>query len=561
MLQAFRYQRRHAARYREIVRTLVRHGLGGAVGPVSFGDRMRRLVPGLRGTAVPGTESVRESRPVHLRLALEELGPTFVKLGQILSTRADLFPPAYLSELERLQDRVPPEAFASIRATVEQELGQPIAAAFAEFDPEPLAAASIGQVHAATFTDGTRVVVKVQRAGITQVINEDLEILADLARIGAMHSAFFRQADVAALVKEFSWTLRSELDYRREAAHVDRFRQAIGHDSQFRIPRVYTEFSTRRVLTLERLDGVRIDQYEPTGIHDARGETIAARLVATTAFQVLRTGMFHADPHPGNFAVTGDGSLAIYDFGMVGTIDDHLRDRLMLLALAVSERDASRIVDEVALLGALPSGWDRHAMEREVSLLVSQYVGASLRDLPLSMVVTDMMDLVRRYGVRVPSELALLAKTVSMLEALSRRIDPDINVIAVVDPIIRDAMRQFYSPAFWIRRYRLQPLDALMLGATLPSQVQRLLWRLDRNDLTFNAHIADLPALLRSLNAMVNRLVFTVMTAAAWLGTIFLYRSAEPDVTAFPGVIFLAAFFLLGGLVLYGLYAMWRSAR
>ena len=517
-------------------------------------------MPGLRRAAASG-EGNRQSRPVHLRLALEELGPTFIKLGQILSTRADLLPPAYISELERLQDRVPPEAFETIRRTVEQELGQPITAVFDSFDSEPLAAASIGQVHAATFPDGTQVVVKVQRAGITQVINEDLEILADLARLGATHSALLRQADVAGLVKEFSWTLRSELDYRREAAHVDRFRQAIGSDSQFRIPRVYTEFSTRRVLTLERIDGVRIDQYDPTGTADTRGATIAARLVAATAFQVLRTGMFHADPHPGNFAVCDDGALAIYDFGMVGAIDDQLRDRLMLLALAVSERDASRIVDEVALMGALPSGWDRHAMERDVSLLVSQYIGASLRDLPLSMVVTDMMDLIRRYGVQMPSELALLAKTVSMLEALSRRIDPDINVIAVVDPIIRDAMRQFYSPAFWIRRYRLQPLDALMLGATLPSQVQRLLWRLDRNDLTFNAHVADLPDLLRNLNAMVNRLVFTVMTAAAWLGTIFLYRGVDPDMTAFPGVLFLLAFIVLGGMVAYGLYAMWRSAR
>jgi ubiquinone biosynthesis protein len=233
----------------------------------------------------------------------------------------------------------------------------------------------------------------------------------------------------------------------------------------------------------------------------------------------------------------------------------------MLLALAMSERDASRIVDEVALLGALPPGWDRHAMERDVSLLVAQYIGASLRDLPLSMVVSDMMDLVRRYGVRVPSELALLAKTVSMLEALSRRIDPDINVIAVVDPIIRDAMRQFYSPAFWVRRYRLQPLDALMLGATLPSHLQRLLWRLDRNDLTFNAHVADLPVLLRNLHAMVNRLAYAVMTAAAWLGTVFLFRAADPDLTGFPGVLFLVAFVVLGGLVAYGMYAIWRSER
>jgi len=559
VLQAINLQRRHAARYRQIVRTLVRYGLGGVVGPVDVGGWVRQHVPGLGRIGDRGHDALRRGRPANLRAALEELGPTFVKFGQILSTRADLLPPAYIAELERLQDRVPSDDPASIVATIEAELGSPIYQIFKEFDLTPLAAASIGQVHAAVLPDGSRVVVKVQRAGIEPSIIEDLDILADLALLGESHSALLRQADVVALVKEFSWTLRSELDYRREAANIERFRNALERDPRIRVPMVHPRFSSRRVLTLERMDGIRIDRF--AGQEDASESSIANRLVAMTTRLLLSSGIFHADPHPGNFAIAPDGALVLYDFGMVGTIDERLRERLLLLALAVSERDASRIVDEVALLGALPAGWDRQAMERDVSLLTAQYIGTSLSDLPLAMVVSDIMNLVRRHGVRMPSELALLAKTVSMLEALSRRLDPDIDVIAVVDPIIRESIRQFWSPAFWVRRYKLRPLDAMMLGVSLPGQVQRLFARIDRNDLTFHIHIDDLPETMRIANSMVNRLAFAIMIAAAWLGMIVLFLGVDPDITGFPGVLFLVGFLLLGALVAYGLYASWRSSR
>jgi ubiquinone biosynthesis protein len=561
MLQTLIVQRRHAERYREIARILVRHGLGGLMGPVDLTGRVRHLVPGLSRTGDPGRDAIRLSRPAHLRLAIEELGPSFVKLGQILSTRADLLPPAYIAELETLQDRVPAEAFDLVKATVESELGMPLLQAYASFDPIPIASASIGQVHAATLPDQTRVVVKVQRAGVERRIAEDLDILDDMARIGSARSSFLQQADVVALVKEFSWTIRSELDYRREAANVETFRAAQSDGIRIRIPRTFPGLSTRRVLTMERIDGVRIDQV--SGRHDmaVSPALVAERLVVAAAEQTLKVGMFHADPHPGNFVVCDDGAIGIFDFGMVGTIDHRLRERLMLLVLAVLQRDATRIVDEVSLLGALPAGWDRHLMERDVSRLVSQYVGTSLRDLPLEVIIGDVLTLIRRHGIRIPSELALLAKTASMLEALSRRLDPDFNVIDVVEPTVRNALRQFYRPGFWVDRFKLQPLDTMLLAASMPSHIQRLLARIDRNDLTFHVRYDELPETLRSLNGMVNRLAFAIMTAAAWLGFILLFLAADADVTAFPGALFLLAFAFLGGLVLYGLWAIWRSGR
>lgn len=561
MLQTFILQRRHAERYRQIARTLLRHGLGGLLGPVDLGGQLRQRVPRPGRAADPGRDAMRRSRPRHVREALEELGPAFVKLGQILSTRVDLLPPAYIAELERLQDRVPPEPFELVRATVERELGQPVGTAFARFEERPLAAASIGQVHAATLPDGTSVVVKVQRSGIDKVIAGDLEILADMARVGEARSSLLRQADIAGLVKEFSWTIRGELDYRREAANAERFRIELDDGRSIRIPKTFPAHSGLRVLTMEWIDGIRIDEFVDSDAGLVTAPEIARRLVASTADQVIRVGTFHADPHPGNFVVCRDGALGILDFGMVGTIDERLRERLMMLALAVSERDSARIVDEIALLGALPSGWDRQLLERDVSRLVTQYVGTTLQELPLAMIVADAMSLVRRHGIRMPAELALLAKTASMLEALSRRLDPEFDVMVIIDPMIRDAMRRLASPAFWASRFRLLPLDTMLLTASMPGQIQRLLARIDRNDLTFHVHYDELPETLRSLNGMVNRLAFSIMTAAAWLGAITVFLAVDPDLAGLSGILFIAVFVILAALVCYGLYVVWRSGR
>lgn len=561
MLQTVLTQRRHVNRYRQITRTLIAHGLGGLVAPIDFGGAVHRLVRRRAANDDDGASRNRPSRPIHLRLALQELGPTFVKLGQILSTRADLLPTAYIAELEKLQDRVPPEPFESIVTVLEEQLGGDVRVVFRSIDPVAIAAGSIGQVHAAELPDGTRVVVKVQRPGVARQILEDLEILADMARLGEARSGILSRADVVGLVKEFSWTIRAELDFRREAANAERLGDYFLTDPGIVIPRVFKNYSTNKVLTLSRLDGVRIDRYPGSTEASVPASEIAARLLVALARQVLDVGMFHADPHPGNFLISDEGGLGLLDFGMVGMIDDRLRERLLLLALAVSNRDSSRLVDEVALVGALPVGWDRHLMERDVSHLLSQYVGATLRDLPLNAVVNDGMDLIRRHGLRLPSELAMLAKTASMLDGLCRRLDPDINILDVVSPTIQESMKRFYSPAFWGKRLRLQPLDAMLLGASLPGQLQRLLSRIDRNDITFHVHYDELDKTLQSLNRMVNRLALAVMTAAAWVGLILLFFAVKPNLGQFPGNLFLVASAVLVLAVLYGVVQIWRSGR
>jgi ubiquinone biosynthesis protein len=560
MIETMFLHRRHAGRYRQIVRVLLSHGLGGLIAP--FDPRGRRAAD----VDVDGEDGVRPGRVTrtrarHLRQALEQLGPAFIKLGQILSTRADILPPLYIQELGLLLDSVTPDPASAIREVIERELGDSVETLFAEFDDVPIAAASIGQVHAARLHDGGEVIVKVQRPGVDRQIQEDLFILADVARIAEGRSKMLRESDLSGLVREFSWTIRAELDYLREGRNADRFQRAFEHSDVLRIPVVHWDFTTPKVLTLERIDGIGIDDVAAlrSAGHDV--ERLNGTMIRMLARGILDIGLFHADPHPGNFVVDEHGALVVYDFGMVGSIDERLRERLLMLALACTERDASRIVDEVVQLGVVPSGWDRRSMERDVSHLVAQYVGVPLHELPLPMLVGDIMTMMRRHRMRLPSELLLLAKTATTAEAVGRRLDPNLNVIELVEPTIRAAMRRFYSPTFWKERLRMRPLEVALLGASLPGHIQRILSRIDRNDLTFHIQYDELPDMMRGLNGMVNRLAMAIMSAAGLIGVAVMFLAVQPVFGSWQSIAFLTIFVLLGLMILIVLIRVRQSGR
>lgn len=537
MIETMFLHRRHARRYRSIVRVLLSHGLGGIIAP--FDPRGKEDA---RQDQEEPDQRVSRRRAVHLRSAFEELGPTFVKLGQILSTRADLLPPVYIRELEKLQDSVAAADSGAIIEVIEQELGDDIEHLFASFDATPLAAASIGQVHGATLHDGREVVVKVQRPGVDRVIRQDLYILADVARFAENRSVMLREQGLSDLVREFSWTIRTELDYQQEARNIERFGQAFAQSSSIRIPALIRDYTTSRVLVLERVDGIPIDDVERLREVDCNTVRLVESAITMLAEGVLEIGIFHADPHPGNFVVDATGALVVYDFGMVGTVDERLREQLLLLALACVERDAARVVDGIAQMGAFPAGWDRQALERDTARLLGQYVGVPLEALPLPMIVGDVMDMVRRHHLRLPGELALLAKTMTMAESLARTLDPNLNVIELVEPTIRRAMKRFYSAEFWFEKLRLRPLEVALLASALPGHIQRILMRIDRNDLSFQIRYAQLPETMHQLNGMVNRLALAVMSAAGMIGLAMLYLAVHPSFSSWHGWFFGIAF-------------------
>lgn len=541
-------------RYQHIVRVLMAHGLGGLIAPFD-----RRGLRQSRGDIeTMEDDRVARRRAIHLRRAFEELGPAFVKLGQILSTRADILPPVYIQELGKLRDQVPPVPADDIIQVIEQQLGRPIGDIFATFERTPIAAASIGQVHAGTLHDGRDVAIKVQKPGVARQISQDVSILQDVSRIAEQRSAFLRKNHVSNLVHEFGWTIRDELDYEHEARNMRHYAAASTRERCIRIPAVYQEYSTSQVLTMERCSGASLQSALRSGSATDRSPLMAGYL-AMLIHGMFELGLFHADPHPGNFAIDQNGALIIYDFGLMGSIDDRLRERLLLLAIAIADRDAGRVVDEFALLGTTPEGFDRRTMERDVSRLIARYVGVPLNNLPLPLIIEDAMTMMRRYSLQLPAELALLAKTAAMAESLCRQLDPGIDVFEIAGPALRHAVRRLYSPVYWADRLKSRPLELAMLGAEMPGYAQRFMWRLDRGDLSFRVRYDDLDEGISRLRSLVNRLVLAILAATGAMLWGMSFLAVDPVWGTTTGWVFFALLFPV--LVLFGrlLWLAWRG--
>ncbi|MCO5176748.1 MAG: AarF/UbiB family protein, partial [Thermomicrobiales bacterium] len=359
---------RYHHRYREIAGVVSRHGLWWLV--QQFGlDR----VPVLGRLGFRGGRDGGVSQAEHLRLALEELGPTFIKLGQILSTRDDLLPPEYVNQLSKLRENAPPVEADAIIAVIERELDGQIGDIFATFERVPVGTASIGQVHGATLPDGRAVVVKVQKPGVLERINEDLHVFHQLASFAQRHSPLAEQYDLVDLAEEFSWTLRNELDYLREGRNADAFREDFAESNDLVIPEIHWDLTTNRVLTMERIEGLRIDNLAALDSAGIDRPALARRAAGIILDEVFVHRFFHADPHPGNFAVFNDGRIAAYDFGMVGRLSARNSRLLLSLLWATTREDADRIIDAATGLGIIQGRFDRHALTRDIERLIDRY--------------------------------------------------------------------------------------------------------------------------------------------------------------------------------------------
>jgi len=425
-------------RYRAIVETLSVHGFGFAVGAAGLAGRF----PFSHG--LPGHESGRSySQPAHLRLALEQLGATFVKLGQIVSTRPDLLPPEYAAELARLQDAVAPVPGQVVVDAVTAELGD--LTVFTAFDHEPLASASIGQAHAAR-ANGTDVVVKVRRPGVVEAVTTDLEIVENLAERASRSWAAARDHDVVGIVREFAETLRGELDYLREAHNAERFAADFAGDTDVHIPAVFWDTTTSRVLTLERIRGIKIDDLAALDAAGHDRHELAARTARVLCAMVFEHGFFHADPHPGNFFVEPDGRLGIIDFGMVGELSDELRDRLGVLMINLVRGDLDGTTDALLAVVRTPEVVDQTTVRASLAPLVGRFGGRSPTRLSAGEMFGELLGLVRRNRLRLPRDLALLFKTLLMAEGLGRRLDPDFQIAAVLVPYAERLAARRLSP-------------------------------------------------------------------------------------------------------------------
>jgi ubiquinone biosynthesis protein len=538
----------HGARYREIARVLGHHGLGALAEYVG----LDRVVPRRTGEcAVTG--------PVHLRLALEELGTTFIKLGQILSTRPDLLPPAYQAELVKLQDQAPSVPSAAIRAVVAEELGRPIGEIFADFDDQPIAAASIGQAHAATLPGGTRVVVKVRRPGVVEQVEEDLTILQHLAAAASRRWPAAEYYDVVGLAAEFAETLSAELDYLREARNAERIAANCVGDATVHIPRIYREVTTARVLTLERIDGIKVDDLAALDAAGIDRPTLARRAADRALRMVFVDGFFHADPHPGNILVEPGGRIGLIDFGMVGQIDERRREQLGALLLAIVSQDADRLVEALLDLGVARGLVDRARLRTDLGALVARYYGRPLGELALGPILEQALAIVRDHRLSLPPSLALLLKTLIMEEGLGMRLDPAFRLTTILVPYARELLVRHYLSGRLLRRLGQAGLDAAEIAVDLPWHARRLLGDLERGGIEVALGRAQVDAVLGRLERLVNRLVLGVLAAAFIVGLAVLLSAYHP-----PGDLNWAGAFFAIGLVValaLGAYLAWSITR
>ena len=497
-------------RRREIAEVLSRHGLGYLVGVVG----LDRWVPFHHGLLGHERREAPYTRPDHLRLALEQLGPTFVKLGQILSTRPDLLPPEYQAELAKLQDAAPPVPEGLVRDLLADEFGGNATAIFATLEFEPLAAASIGQAHAATLPDGTDVIVKVRRPGAVEQIEQDLEILHNLADRASRHWEAAADYDLVGLADEFARTLRSELDYLREGRSAERFATNFADDPGVHIPRVFWETTTSRALTLERITGIKINDLDALDGAGIDRRALAERATRVTAQMVFRDGFFHADPHPGNFFIEPDGRIGIIDFGMVGVVDERLRDHLATLLVGLTRQDPDEVAGALLALGAARGTVDRVPLRDDLAGLLARYSGRAVGEIALGPAIDEVFAIMRRHHLQVPRDVALLLKMVIMDEGMAAQLDPEFRLGDVLAPYARDLVLRQLSPAALARRVGRAGIDAAKLGAELPEQLRRLLAALEDGGVEVRLRPDELESILVRAERLGNRLVAGVIAAA-----------------------------------------------
>lgn len=514
-----RHPHRRIGRYHQVVRILARHGFGWLLSQLGL-DRLVRFRRGILGRGAQTLYTPAE----HLRLALEELGTTFVKLGQILSTRSDLLPPEYIAELSRLQDAVPPEPFHVVEAQVSAELGKSPSELFAEFETTPIGSASIGQVHAARLATGEEVVVKVRRPGVEELVEEDLAILRDLARLAAGRTVWGQIYDLPGLVDEFATTIGEELDYLREGRNADRFRHNFAGMPQLRVPVIHWQYTSRGVLTMERLRGIKIDDLESLqkAGHDRKGLARAGTRVVLK--MVLEDGFFHADPHPGNFLVMEDGAIGLLDYGMVGQIDESTKEGLLYLLLAIANHDMERVVDQLAALGVAGTAVQMDRLRRDLSRLLSLYWGLPLKEIDVTRVLEESLATAQRHHLQVPTNLVLLAKAMAMNEGLARTLDPEFSTAEVLQPYVARLAWESYLPQRWGKRLLPALMDLSRLAVTLPRRGERLLTQAERGNLSFSMRIQDIEHVLDVLNGMANRLILGMLTSAFVVGIALLLQ-------------------------------------
>jgi len=536
----------HLKRYRDIATLLWRHGRSDLAERMRSDDGFGADEPVEAASSTEGTDG--QSGPERLAADLEAMGPTYVKIGQVLAGRPDLVPDAYRKALARLQSNVKPFSYEEVERIVESEIGARISKAFSSFDNVPMAAASLGQVHGAAMRDGRLVVVKVQRPGIRPEIAEDFEVLAQIARLLDKHTDAGRRMRLSSTLEEFRTTIQHELDYEREAQNLITVGKNLAEFDRIVVPQPVADYSTRTVLTMERIQGRKISEFGPLDRMELDGKVLCQQLFRAYLKQVLTDGLFHADPHPGNVFLTDDGRIALLDLGMVGHTSPGMQDKLIALLIAISDGKGEEAAEIALAISEKAEDCDGPEFQRRVTKLVALQRDEGLQRMNVGLSLMGLVRDARETGVHVPSELTLLGKTLLQLDEVARFLDPDFDPNAE----IRDQVGQLLA-----RRLRQDVGQGSLFGTLLevkgfvgglPRRVNRILDAAGSGDLEIKVKAPDAPYLIEAMQKIANRITAGIVLAALIVGAALLMRvQTRFELWGYPGLAILCFVGAAGG--------------
>jgi ubiquinone biosynthesis protein len=519
----------HLKRYKEIAWLLWKYGRSDVVQQMGLHEPFE---PPAQKTKRGGAAA-----PEELADDLESMGPTYVKLGQVLSSRPDLLPEAYLNALARLQDNVKPFSYAEVEKIVMGELGARISKAFSRFEPEPMAAASLGQVHSAALRDGREVVVKVQRPGIAHTIAEDFEVLAQIAEFLDEHSELGRRYRFQKILEEFRTTIRQELNYEREAQNLSSLRESLKEFPLIRVPQPIPDYSTRSVLTMECIQGRKITSLGPLARMDLKGRALAEELFRAYLKQVLVDGLFHADPHPGNVFLTDEGCIALLDLGMVGHTSPGMQEHLVKLLLAISEGKSEEAAELVIHVSQTTEEFDQAEFSRRLGKVMSLSRDQGLQRLEVGRTLLEVSRNAADNGLHVPTELTLLGKTLLQLEQVGKILDPTFDPTASIRRNVATILSQRMRKNITWGGVLGSMMEMKEFVGKLPSRLSRIMEVMTNSDLEIKVKAVDAKMVVEGFQKIANRITSGIVLAALIMGASLLMQvQTRFQIFGYPGL-------------------------
>jgi len=552
-----------AQRLRQVVNIFFRHGFGQLVEQLG----LQKYIPFRKRVKALGQwDADREiTAPERLRKVFEELGPSFIKLAQVLSSRPDLISEAYANELRKLLDEVPPFTASVARSIIESEIKLPLTTAFREFEDFPIAAASIAQVHQAVLSDGARVVVKVQRPEIRELIETDIRIFRVIARLMTRYIPEANFFNPEGIVEEFARTVRKEMDFTDEGRNACRFRRIFSDTPEVMIPRIYPEFMTEKVLVMDRIDGVNIDDVSGIDAFGLNRQEVALAGVGAYFKQIFEHGFFHADPHPGNIFVMADGRIAFCDFGQVGRVTEDLREHIANLFMALLNKDFDNIVSEYIEMGIVSQDIDMDQFRAEFRTDLADFIeplyGLTLKEINFAAYLNALTEIAARHRLRLPSELLLVNKAMMVLESIYSELDPNFDFFKAAEPYASKLMRSRLDPAKTLERARKNLVDLGDFAVTFPRQVRMLIQKTIKDNLQIKMHHVGLDRLIRDFDRSSNRIAFSLIVSALLLSSAIMHSAAIGPRIYGISLLGLSAFIFALVLGIWLLISIIRSGR